>query len=121
MVFVLALLNDESGVDVAKPIKLIFEHWLMMSAFPPAVVLVACILLVLSTISLAIILLPSVYSDEDGSDKDSGRLQVLVLGDLGRSPRMQYHAISLAKNGWPVDLVGYLGTSRPRRYNVPLS
>lgn len=26
-----------------------------------------------------------------------GRATVVVLGDLGRSPRMQYHALSLAE------------------------
>lgn len=35
---------------------------------------------------------------------------VLVLGDIGRSPRMQYHSISLAENGFIVDLVCYNGT-----------
>ncbi|MBN3313628.1 ALG1 mannosyltransferase, partial [Atractosteus spatula] len=35
---------------------------------------------------------------------------VLVLGDLGRSPRMQYHCISLSKHGYRVSFVGYLGT-----------
>lgn len=35
---------------------------------------------------------------------------VLVLGDLGRSPRMQYHAVSFAKEGFTVDLVGYPGS-----------
>lgn len=34
---------------------------------------------------------------------------VLVLGDIGRSPRMQYHSLSLAKAGFKVDLVGYAG------------
>lgn len=37
------------------------------------------------------------------------RYQVLVLGDIGRSPRMQYHALSLAKHGVAVDLIGYVG------------
>ncbi|CAL3965223.1 unnamed protein product [Diplocarpon coronariae] len=37
-------------------------------------------------------------------------VQVLVLGDIGRSPRMQYHAMSIAKNGGRVDVVGYQGT-----------
>ena len=32
---------------------------------------------------------------------------VLVLGDLGRSPRMQYHTRSLLGEGWRVTLVGY--------------
>lgn len=36
-------------------------------------------------------------------------IQVLVLGDLGRSPRMTYHALSIARHGGSVDLVGYLG------------
>lgn len=36
-------------------------------------------------------------------------VQVVVLGDIGRSPRMQYHAISIAKNGGRVDLIGYKG------------
>lgn len=35
--------------------------------------------------------------------------QVVVLGDIGRSPRMQYHAISLAKHGAKVYLIGYQG------------
>lgn len=35
---------------------------------------------------------------------------IVVLGDIGRSPRMQYHAISLAKHGAKVEIVGYSGT-----------
>lgn len=37
------------------------------------------------------------------------RTAVIVLGDLGRSPRMQYHAVSLAEAGAEVDLVGLDG------------
>ncbi|KAH7353473.1 family 33 glycosyltransferase [Plectosphaerella cucumerina] len=33
--------------------------------------------------------------------------QILVLGDIGRSPRMQYHALSIAKHGGHVDIIGY--------------
>ena len=36
-------------------------------------------------------------------------ITVVVLGDLGRSPRMQYHAVSLAKAGFTVSLVGGIG------------
>ena len=36
-------------------------------------------------------------------------VQVLVLGDIGRSPRMQYHAMSVAKHGGRVDVIGYQG------------
>lgn len=37
------------------------------------------------------------------------RTAVIVLGDLGRSPRMQYHAASLAAAGADVDLIGLDG------------
>lgn len=40
------------------------------------------------------------------------RVCVLVLGDVGRSPRMQYHALSLSKHGYWVTFVGYLGKNR---------
>ncbi|XP_033327166.1 chitobiosyldiphosphodolichol beta-mannosyltransferase [Megalopta genalis] len=36
---------------------------------------------------------------------------VVVLGDLGRSPRMQYHVLSLIKEGFTVDFVGYSGAN----------
>jgi len=38
-------------------------------------------------------------------------VQIVVLGDIGRSPRMQYHAISIAKHGGRVFLIGYEGSS----------
>ena len=38
---------------------------------------------------------------------------VIVLGDLGRSPRMQYHAVALAVNGIDVDLIGEEGDELP--------
>ena len=37
------------------------------------------------------------------------RICILVVGDIGRSPRMQYHALSCAKAGYHVDLVGFGG------------
>jgi beta-1,4-mannosyltransferase len=37
-------------------------------------------------------------------------IQILVVGDIGRSPRMQYHALSVAKHGRKVDIIGYKGT-----------
>ncbi|KAK7426954.1 mannosyltransferase [Neonectria magnoliae] len=40
------------------------------------------------------------------------RIQILVVGDVGRSPRMQYHAMSVAKHGRNVDIVGYKETAR---------
>jgi len=51
---------------------------------------------------------------DDTDDSNNGNSQVLhvlivVLGDLGRSPRMQYHALSLLEAGHTVTLIGYDG------------
>ncbi|KAK4152158.1 glycosyl transferases group 1-domain-containing protein [Chaetomidium leptoderma] len=46
-----------------------------------------------------------------GSSDGSVSVHVLVLGDIGRSPRMTYHALSIAKHGGTVKLIGYLETS----------
>jgi len=71
--------------------------------------------------------LPSEYDhDQDTKDEEKARadrgtikadrrvrpvtVQILVLGDIGRSPRMQYHARSIAKNGGIVHLIGYHGS-----------
>ncbi|XP_032669368.1 chitobiosyldiphosphodolichol beta-mannosyltransferase-like [Odontomachus brunneus] len=42
--------------------------------------------------------------------KCSKNICVVVLGDVGRSPRMQYHAISFAKQGYTVNIIGYPGS-----------
>ncbi|XP_052535920.1 uncharacterized protein LOC128079068 isoform X3 [Tympanuchus pallidicinctus] len=42
--------------------------------------------------------------------RGAGRVCVAVLGDLGRSPRMQHHALSLARHGRGVSLLGYFQT-----------
>jgi beta-1,4-mannosyltransferase len=39
------------------------------------------------------------------------RVSVVVLGDVGRSPRMQYHALALASASAEVDVVGYAGSA----------
>ncbi|KAJ2742447.1 mannosyltransferase [Coemansia sp. BCRC 34301] len=49
---------------------------------------------------------PAATAKEEGK-----RVAILVLGDIGRSPRMQYHALSLAKAGLAVDLIGYAGST----------
>uniref|UniRef100_A0A0B6Y8V7 Chitobiosyldiphosphodolichol beta-mannosyltransferase n=1 Tax=Arion vulgaris TaxID=1028688 RepID=A0A0B6Y8V7_9EUPU len=38
-------------------------------------------------------------------------LCIVVLGDIGRSPRVQYHALSFAKEGFRIYLVGYEGST----------
>lgn len=42
---------------------------------------------------------------------------VVVLGDIGRSPRMQYHALSFAKENFNVDVIGYGGTTPHENFN----
>lgn len=79
----------------------ISEHWLLIAV-------------VISTIlSLVLLLLPHSYNRAQRSQSEDGdrgaRIQILVLGDIGRSPRMQYHALSIAKHGGHVDLIGYHG------------
>ncbi|KAF3178126.1 mannosyltransferase [Orbilia oligospora] len=72
-------------------------------------------------LTAAILCLPSrnTHSHTQGKEK-KGRVAVLVLGDIGRSPRMQYHALSLAANGWAVDLIGYdESTPRPEILSSP--
>jgi hypothetical protein len=42
---------------------------------------------------------------------------VVVLGDIGRSPRMQYHALSLLQHGYSVDIIGYSGKGMRIRFD----
>ena len=69
-----------------------------------------------TAITLLIFLLPSQYEPRSTSDtqqnelsEPKARVQILVLGDIGRSPRMQYHALSIAKHAGQVDIIGYHG------------
>lgn len=72
-------------------------------------------------LSAILMLLPSRYtrhsppkatSASPGADDEPKiSVQVLVLGDIGRSPRMQYHAMSIAKHGGRVDIIGYKGAT----------
>lgn len=48
------------------------------------------------------------HQDESGILTCDTSIQVVVLGDIGRSPRMQYHAMSLAQHGSRVFLIGYV-------------
>lgn len=80
----------------------------------------APILLVLlggpTLLTLFLLVLPSRYSrpkvTADSTSQDAKTsVQILVLGDIGRSPRMQFHAMSIARHGGRVEVVGYLGTA----------
>lgn len=97
---------------------------------------VLTVVVVLSTLfSLVLVTLPKQYDpyedkavkfvDEKGQEikvktrdgkeplrwKQGRTVQIVVLGDIGRSPRMQYHALSIAKHGGRVFLIGYQGTA----------
>lgn len=52
-------------------------------------------------------------SVERHSPNPTSRIAVVVLGDFGHSPRMQYHALSLANAGHAVDVVSYAESSLP--------
>ena len=60
-------------------------------------------------LTLALLLWPSCHKTDS---KDGCSVTIVVLGDIGRSPRMQYHALSIVKHGGTVQLVGYLGKSQ---------
>ncbi|KAI1382687.1 glycosyltransferase family 33 protein [Hypoxylon trugodes] len=62
----------------------------------------------LAGLIVVLTMLPSRYVKHSPASKESVSVQVLVLGDIGRSPRMQYHALSVARHGGRVDLIGYL-------------
>jgi beta-1,4-mannosyltransferase len=48
-------------------------------------------------------------SSQQGHGTKPLHVVVIVMGDVGRSPRMQYHAQSLLEEGYTVSLVGYQG------------
>lgn len=65
-------------------------------------------------------------SIRDGRQSEK-HVQIVVLGDIGRSPRMQYHALSILKHGGNVDFVGYRDSplhpeleNNPRVQVIPL-
>ncbi|KAE8393491.1 mannosyltransferase [Aspergillus alliaceus] len=65
-----------------------------------------------TAITLFILLLPSQYTPKRSTAQNAPTepkttVQILVLGDIGRSPRMQYHALSIAKGGGHVEIIGY--------------
>lgn len=48
-----------------------------------------------------------VFSLINFKSKDDRLAYIVVLGDLGRSPRMNYHCLSLVKSGFRVLMIGY--------------
>jgi hypothetical protein len=69
-----------------------------------------------------LILLPSRYEKPtvtSGKNTVPVSVQILVLGDIGRSPRMQYHALSIARHGGSVHLIGYHGMFSSHLFSFP--
>ncbi|KAF2357045.1 Glycosyltransferase subfamily 4-like N-terminal domain, partial [Trinorchestia longiramus] len=63
----------------------------------------------------------------DELSEGNGRVSVVVLGDVGHSPRMAYHCLSFAQEGYDVNFLGYLNSqpqaellSHPKISIVPL-
>lgn len=44
-------------------------------------------------------------------DRSAKTVALVVLGDIGRSPRMMYHAKSFARHGWTTYIVSYKGNA----------
>jgi len=63
---------------------------------------------VILLLAIAFIAFAAIFFTRARTCNNSKRVSIIVLGDIGRSPRMQYHAQSLAKLGFKVDVIGYL-------------
>lgn len=77
--------------------------------------IISAAFIVSSALTVLILLLPSQYDPRlKGQDapRPKPTVQILVLGDIGRSPRMQYHALSIARNGGKVAIIGYTGNGK---------
>lgn len=68
--------------------------------------LILAVCIILGGFAAALMILGSIQWREQSG---IGLIQVVVLGDAGRSPRMQYHCLSLVQLNYSVDLVGYGG------------
>jgi len=60
---------------------------------------------VLQTILATIFIFGLIYRMK----KNDKNVCIIVLGDIGRSPRMQYHANSYAKENFSVNVLGFKG------------
>ena len=64
------------------------------------------VLFIVGSAGLSLLILAGIRWREQSGE---GLVQVIVLGDAGRSPRMQYHCLSLVQLNYTVELVGYGG------------
>ena len=68
--------------------------------------LLFAVMLLLCVAAFSLLVLAGIWWREETGQ---GLVQVIVLGDAGRSPRMQYHCLSLVQLHYTVDLVAYGG------------
>ena len=95
-----------------------------MSSITTFEIVLTLAVLASTSFTTVLLLLPTRYVKDSPSQEQAKTgavisVQVLVLGDIGRSPRMQYHAMSIAKHGGRVDVIGYNGeycTERTKPY-----
>ena len=71
--------------------------------------------LLLALLSLASVAALIYAAKPSSARHGKGSVQIVVLGDIGHSPRMQYHAASVVSHGGHVDIVGYLGKLMVRK------
>ncbi|ESN99850.1 hypothetical protein HELRODRAFT_101462 [Helobdella robusta] len=74
--------------------------------------MIPCLMLIAGTTIISLIIPILIYFLRFRTSKNVA--YVIVLGDVGRSPRMQYHALSLAQKGFQVLFFGFAG-STPHR------
>lgn len=77
----------------------------MFAAGRPAKMAASCVALLALALLLPVLLLVAWKRGRRAGAVP--HVVVVVLGDVGRSPRMQYHALSLAQNGFSVTLLGF--------------
>ena len=81
------------------------SRWPLTSAMD-ALACLFCIVFILGSVVLSLLILAGIWWREKSGES---QFQVVVLGDAGRSPRMQYHCLSLVQLNYNVDLVAYGG------------
>lgn len=79
---------------------------LLMAPFPQELVWQSVLLLAVAGISFQL------WRALKPRNRHSLRsVAIVVLGDIGRSPRMMYHAQSFAETGFITDIIGYGGST----------
>lgn len=100
--------HTPSTTPVRRPRAIMSFLSLIYSAV--AMVLTACMGIVfVGVVNLTCLHRPTQYVHDRRWPARKPSAQILVLGDIGRSPRMQYHALSIANHGGDVQLIGYHG------------